>query len=59
MEGFDLCNSVPLSIGCKDDMVGDMGQEEFCTEATEMGQELQESWEQALGFYRMILFGFI
>lgn len=41
---------MPLTIGYKDNMVGEMmGQEEFCTEATEMGQELEESWEQVLG----------
>ena len=50
---------MPLSIGYKDNVVDEMGQEEFYTEVTEMGQELEESWEQALGFYRMILVWFI
>lgn len=33
-----------------------MGQEEFCKETVDMGQELDESWEQVLSFYGMILF---
>lgn len=36
-----------------------MGQDEFCMEAIEIGQELEESWEQVLSFCGMILFWLI